>query len=100
MTFDDLRLLERRYTPEPGLVPGCQRERHRKAASEALGEVYRHRLGKDGDYPEIGVVEVQRAHGALAFAYAECDEYKSAIDDVLKLCDEVRKLKVKLGDAE
>lgn len=87
-----LKALEERYTVEPGWVPGVRSGRHDNAARAALGEVYRHRLGNEGTYPEIGMVEVQRAQSELASALSECDEYKSAMADVLVLVKEVRRL--------
>jgi len=104
----ELKSLKKRYTIEPGWVPGVESGRHRNAAGEALGQVYRHKLGEcpnrthdgcalggvtGGAYPEIGVVEASGAAEALASAYSERDEYKAAIVDVLKLVEEVKRLK-------
>lgn len=40
-------------------------------AYRVLGTIYRHRIGDGGDYPEIGVVDVNLAREALIRAYAE-----------------------------
>lgn len=93
LTDAALKELEERYTPEPGVLPGVQTGRHRNAAAEALKPVYRHRIGVDHGFPEIGVVEVLKAEKALASAYAELDEYKAAAGEVLTLVKEVRRLR-------
>jgi len=49
------------------------------AARDALGEVRRMRIGPNGDYPEIGVVEVQRATDALVQAYAEANGLRNEL---------------------
>lgn len=114
LTDEELAELKDRYTELPGWVPGVQTGRHQNAAREACGEVYRHKLGTcpnrtqdgcalgglyGGAYPEIGVVEVQKAHAALASAYSERDEYKQAMVDILRVLDEVRRLKKAMRQA-
>lgn len=93
LTDEELAAIEERYTPEEGVQPGVVCGRHQNEARTALGDIYRHRLGKDGDYPEIGVVEVTRAQSALASAYAVRDECKSALADVLVLVKELKRLR-------
>lgn len=51
-------------------------DRHDSEARNALGEVWRHRLGPDGSYPETGVVEAAGAIRALGSAYAEIEMLK------------------------
>lgn len=93
---EELEALTERYDIPVGELPGVTSGRHRTAASEALGEVYRHRLGPDGGYPEVGVVEVQRATAALAQAYAEVDEGRAMRADLLKVLEAVRNLRAAL----
>lgn len=39
--------------------------------SRDLGQIYRVRIGPNGDYPEIGAVEVQNAKSKLEYAYGQ-----------------------------
>jgi hypothetical protein len=54
--------------------------RHDNEAALATGTIYRHRIGPDGGYPEIGVVEVTAARDALARAYSERDTLRAEMD--------------------
>ena len=55
--------------------------KERNQASKDLGEVYRLRIGKDGGFPEVGVVEVMNAKSALENAYALINGLENRVKD-------------------
>lgn len=57
--------------------------RHDNEARAALGKVHRLRIGPDGDYPEIGVVDVNLAKNTLASAFADRDMFRSKFQELV-----------------
>lgn len=80
---DELAALTRKLEETEASLP-WHTNREQNTARDALGRVWRLKIGENGGYPEVGVVEVNQAREALVSAYA----------DVNALRDEVARLKV------
>lgn len=70
--------LKQRLTNTEASLPWHTSREH-NLAHDALGQVYRLRIGPNGDYPEIGVVEVMAARAALVAAYADCNALRDEL---------------------